>query len=164
MVSEIAQAGGTAVAEYSSVEDPDAGRRMLERSLESYGRLDAVIANAGVSEGCSFHKQKLDDFERVMDINLMGTVNILHPSFCHMYEQRHGSMLVSSSVAGLYGEFGLPSYSASKAALLGLMYSLSTEGASHGLRINALAPFGATNMTDAGLRCFQPARTETTAR
>ena len=151
VVAEIKQAGGTAIAEYSSVENPDAGRSLLERSLDTFGRLDAVIANAGVSEGVSFHKQKLEEFQRVMDINLMGTVNILHPAFCHMYEQRHGSMLVSSSVAGLYGEFGLPSYSASKAALLGLMYSLSTEGASHGLRINALAPFGATNMTNASM-------------
>ena len=109
------------------------------------------MANAGVSEGRSFHKQRMEDFRRVVEINLMGTANVLHPVFRHMYRQGRGSIVVSTSVAGLYGEHGLPAYSASKAALLGLMYSLSQEGAAHGLRINALAPFAATPMTEANL-------------
>lgn len=151
VVREIEEAGGTAVADYSSVEDPSAGERLLELSLDSYGRLDSVVANAGVSEACTFHKQSLDEFRRLVDINLMGTVNILHPAFRHMYDQRCGSLVVSTSAAGLYGEHGLPSYSTSKAALLGLMYSLSREGAPHGLRVNALAPFATTQMTGASL-------------
>ncbi len=147
-VAEIRAAGGTAIAEYSSVEDPDAGEKLLEASLEAFGRLDVVVANAGISEACSFHKQNMRDFRQVFEINLIGTANILHPAFGHMYKQKSGCMIVSSSVAGLYGEHGLPAYSASKAALLGLMYSLSQEGAVHGLRINALAPFAATPMTE----------------
>lgn len=151
VVSEITAAGGTAVAEYSSVEDPAAGENLLRLALDTFGRLDAVVANAGISEGCSFHKQSLEQFRQVIDINLMGTVNILHPAYRHMYEQRHGCIVVSSSVAGLYGEHGLPAYSASKAALLGLMYTLSLEGARHGVRTNALAPFAATQMTEKDL-------------
>jgi NAD(P)-dependent dehydrogenase (short-subunit alcohol dehydrogenase family) len=147
VVAQIKDIGGAAVAEYSSVEDTEAGSRMLDLALETYGKLDAVVANAGISEGRSFHKQELADFRQVIEINLMGTANILHPAFCHMYEQRSGSMVVSTSVAGLYGEHGLPAYSASKAAVLGLMYSLSQEGASHGVRVNALAPFATTQMT-----------------
>jgi len=147
-VAEIKASGGTAIAEYSSVENPAAGENLLKVSLEAFGRLDVVIANAGISEGCSFHKQDMQDFRQVVEINLVGTANILHPAFRHMYEQKHGCMIVSSSVAGLYGEHGLPAYSASKAALLGLMYSLSQEGAAHGLRINALAPYATTPMTE----------------
>ena len=147
-VAEIQANGGTAIAEYSSVENPGAGENLLAVSLKIFGRLDAVVANAGISEACSFNKQDLQDFRQVIEINLMGTVNVLQPAFRHMYEQKHGRMIVSSSVAGLYGEHGLPAYSASKAALLGLMYSLSQEGAAHGLRINALAPFTATAMTE----------------
>jgi len=150
-VAEIRASGGTAIAEYSSVENPDAGENLLRVSLEAFGRLDAVVANAGISEACSFYNQDLQDFRQVVEINLMGTVNILHPTFRHMYEQKNGCMIVSSSVAGLYGEHGLPAYSASKAALLGLMYSLSQEGAEHGLRINALAPYAATPMTEKDL-------------
>ncbi len=148
IVAQIKAAGGSAVAEYSSIEHPGAGEKLLAASLETYGRLDVVIANAGISEGRSFHKQSMEDFRQVVEINLMGTANILHPSFRHMYEQGHGCMIICTSVAGLYGEHGLPAYSSSKAALLGLMYSLSQEGASHGLRINALAPFATTQMTE----------------
>jgi NAD(P)-dependent dehydrogenase (short-subunit alcohol dehydrogenase family) len=151
VVDEIRQFGGEAVAEYSSVEDPQAGQRLLSASLDAFGRLDAVVANAGVSEGCSFHKQEMADFRQVFEINLMGTANVLQPAFRHMYEQGHGTIVVSSSVAGLYGEHGLPAYSASKAALLGLMYSLSKEGAPHGVRVNAIAPFASTQMTEKDL-------------
>lgn len=148
VVDEIRQFGGHAVAEYSSVEDPQAGQCLLSASLEAFGRLDAVIANAGVSEGCSFHKQEMADFRQVFEINLMGTANVLQATFRHMYEQGHGAIVISSSVAGLYGEHGLPAYSASKAALLGLMYSLSKEGAAHCVRVNAVAPFASTQMTE----------------
>jgi len=147
VVAEIRELGGKAQAEYSSVEEATAGESLLHTSLETFGRLDALIANAGVSEGCSFHKQDLADFRQVVEINLMGTVNVLHAAFRHMYQQASGAIVVSSSVAGLYGEHGLPAYSASKAALLGLMYSLSKEGAGHGIRVNALAPFASTQMT-----------------
>ena len=147
VVAEIRASGGRAVAEYSSVEDPVAGQGLLETALNSFGQLDALVANAGVSEGCTFHKQDLADFRQVLEINLMGTVNVVHPIYRHMYSEGKGAIVVSSSVAGLYGEHGLPAYSTSKAALLGLMYALSTEGASHGIRVNALAPFASTQMT-----------------
>jgi NAD(P)-dependent dehydrogenase (short-subunit alcohol dehydrogenase family) len=151
VVAEIRSCGGSAVAEYSSVEADGAGQSLLDTALEYFGRLDAVVANAGVSEGCSFHKQDLADFRRVFEINLLGTANVLQAPFRYLYEQRRGAIVVSSSVAGLYGEHGLPAYSASKAALLGLMYSLSKEGAAHGVRVNALAPFASTQMTEQDL-------------
>lgn len=151
VVEEIRESGGDAVAEYSSVEEPGAGDRLLEAALDGFGRLDAVVANAAVSEGRSFHKQDFDDFRQVVEINLIGTANTLHPAFRHMYEQRHGAIVVSTSVAGLYGEHGLPAYSASKAGLLGLMYALSLEGEAHGVRVNAIAPFATTQMTEKDL-------------
>lgn len=146
-VAAIREAGGSAVADYSSVEDRSAGENLLRLSLETFGRLDGFIANAGISEARSFHKQDLRDFSRLVEINLLGTVNAMQPAFRHMYAQNTGSIIITSSVAGLYGEHGLPAYSASKAALLGLMYSLSQEGGAHGLRVNALAPFATTSMT-----------------
>ncbi len=151
VVAEIASAGGEAIAHYGSAEDPASGTSLLEAALNEWGRLDAVIANAGISEGRSFHKQDLAEFQQVMAINLDGTVNLLHPVFKYFYEQNHGAIVVSTSAAGLYGEHGLPAYSASKAALIGLMYALALEGRSHNVRVNALAPFAATQMTEQNL-------------
>jgi NAD(P)-dependent dehydrogenase (short-subunit alcohol dehydrogenase family) len=151
VVAEITAAGGKAIAEHSPAEDVSSGERLLSCALDTFGRLDGLVANAGVSEGISFHKQKLADFRSVIEINLMGTVNVVHPVFRHLYQQGQGSIIVSTSVAGLYGEHGLPAYSTSKAGLLGLMYSLSKEGARHGVRVNALAPYGSTQMTEENL-------------
>jgi NAD(P)-dependent dehydrogenase (short-subunit alcohol dehydrogenase family) len=151
VVEQIRTAGGEAVAEYSAVEQPDSGERLLHKALQQWDRLDAVIANAGVSEHGSFHKQDLDHLHRVIQINLAGTINTLHQPFRYLYERGGGSVLVSTSAAGLYGQHGLPAYSAAKAGLLGLMRSLSQEGAQRGVRANALAPYAATAMTDAAL-------------
>ncbi|MEQ9465177.1 MAG: SDR family NAD(P)-dependent oxidoreductase [Haliea sp.] len=147
VVGEIEAMGGEAVADYSDAADPGCGEQLLSLALEQFGRLDIVIANAGVSEAASFHKQSLDEFRRVVEINLMGTAHLLHPTFAHLYRQRSGAIVVSSSAAGLYGEHGLPAYSASKAAVIGLCQALALEGAPHGVRVNTIAPFANTAMT-----------------
>lgn len=151
VVREIRDAGGEAVADHSEITLHGVGERLLELALDTWGRLDVHIANAGVSEGRSFHKQTQDEFRQNFEVNLFGTVNVLHPVFRHLYEQGAGAILLSTSVAGLYGEHGLPAYSSSKAALLGLMQALALEGAGHGLRVNAIAPYAATPMTEAHL-------------
>lgn len=147
VVAQIREAGGEAVADHSEITAAEAGERLLALALDTWGRLDAHIANAGVSEGRSFHKQSPEEFRQNLEVNLYGTVNVLHPLYAHLYEQRRGAILLSTSVAGLYGEHGLPAYSTSKAALLGLTYALAHEGAARGLRVNAIAPYAATQMT-----------------
>ena len=147
VVAEITSAGGKAVAEYSSVENPAAGNKLLTCALDNYGRIDCLIANAGITESSSFYKQTLENFREVLEINLLGTVNVVHPVFRHMVEQQNGNIVVSTSSAGLFGEFGLPAYSTSKAALIGLVHSLSQEGAANNIRVNAIAPYAATQMT-----------------
>jgi len=148
VVAEIVAAGGKAVAEYSSVENPDAGNRLLATALENFGRLDVLIANAGVMEGKVFRKQTVPELRRNLEINLMGTLHVVHPAFCHMCEQQGGSIVVTISSAGLFGQLGLPAYSTSKAALIGLMHSLCQEGAPKNVTVNAIAPYGATQMID----------------
>jgi NAD(P)-dependent dehydrogenase (short-subunit alcohol dehydrogenase family) len=147
VVEEIVSAGGEAVAEYSSVEDRKAGDALLACALDNFGRLDCLVANAGVTEGRSFRKQTLEEFREVLEINLMGTVNVVHPVFRHLYEHGGGNIIVSISSAGLFGEFGLPAYSSSKAGLIGLMRSLSLEGVPKKVHVNAIAPYAATQMT-----------------
>ena len=147
VVAEIVGNGGSAVAEYSSVEDGQAGDNLLTVALNNFGRLDCLVANAGVSEGAPFRKQALDDFRRVMEINLMGTVNVVHPVFRYMCEAAGGTIVISTSSAGLFGEFGLPAYSTSKAAVIGLMRSLSLEGVPKSVHVNAISPYATTQMT-----------------
>ena len=147
VVDEIVKAGGSAVAEYSSVEDQTAGDKLLACAMDSFGRLDCLVANAGVTEGRSFRKQSLEEYREVLEINLMGTVNVVHPAFRHFCDHDGGNVIVSTSSAGLFGDFGLPAYSASKAGLIGLMRSLSLEGAPKNVQVNAIAPYAATQMT-----------------
>ncbi len=147
VVDEIVNAGGSAVSEYGSVEDPASGGKLLACALENYGRLDCLIANAGIIENCSFRKQTLEQFRGVLEINLMGTVNVVHPIFQHMCKHDGGHIVVSTSSAGLFGEFGLPGYSTAKAAIIGLMRSLSLEGAPKNVWVNAISPYAATQMT-----------------
>jgi NAD(P)-dependent dehydrogenase (short-subunit alcohol dehydrogenase family) len=148
VVGEIIAAGGNAVAEYSSVESPDAGERLLAVALEHFGRLDTLVANAAVTENATFRKQSLSDLKRSLDINLSGTLHVTHPVFRYMCDRRSGSIVVTISSAGLFGQLGLPAYSTSKAALIGLMRSLSLEGASRSVTVNAISPYAATQMTD----------------
>ncbi|MDH3336737.1 MAG: SDR family NAD(P)-dependent oxidoreductase [Gammaproteobacteria bacterium] len=151
VVNEITKTGGSAVTEYSSVEDPDAGDRLLACALENFGRIDCLVANAGIIETRSFRKQTLQSLREVLEINLVGTINVVHPIFRHMCEQHGGNIIVSTSSAGLFGEFGLPAYSASKAAVIGLMRSLNLEGAPKQVWVNAIAPYASTQMTAAHL-------------
>lgn len=148
VVDEIIASGGKAIAEHSSVEEPGVGDSLLATALKNFGRLDSLVANAGVMENATFRKQSLPELRRNLDINLMGTLNVAHPVFRHMCEQRRGSIVVTISSAGLFGQLGLPAYSTSKAALIGLMHSLSLEGASRNVTVNAISPYGATQMID----------------
>jgi len=148
VVDEIVAAGGKAVAEHSPVEGPGVGDSLLATALKNFGRLDSLVANAGVVENATFRKQSLSELRRNLDINLMGTLNVTHPVFRYMCEQRRGSIVVTISSAGLFGQLGLPAYSTSKAALIGLMRSLSLEGASRNVTVNAISPYGATQMID----------------
>ncbi len=147
VVEEIVSRGGNAVSDYSPVEEPDAGDRLLATALENFGRIDCLVANAGIIENRSFQKQTLRGLRDVVEINLMGTINVVHPIFRYMCGRRGGNIIVSASSAGLFGEFGLPAYSASKAAVIGLMRSLSLEGAPKQVWVNAIAPYASTQMT-----------------
>ena len=147
VVAEIRALGGNAVANYDSVEKADAGQCLVADALEHYGRLDIVIANAGIDSAASFHKQAMDDFERVMQINFFAVARLLHAAWPVLRDANYGRVLVSTSTAGCYGNHGQAAYSSSKAALLGLAKSLAIEGAPRGVLVNAIAPYAVTQMT-----------------
>ncbi len=148
VVDEIIAAGGEAVANYEDVCAEGAGERMVEQALATWGRLDALVNNAGVDQHAAFHKIDLDAFRGIFDVNFFGTLGVTHAAWRHMREAGHGRVLVSTSSAGLHGLHGLSAYAAAKAALIGLARTLAAEGASRDLFCNAIAPYAATRMTD----------------
>ena len=151
VADEIRALGGEAIVQHDDVCSEGAGERLLRTAIEHWGRLDALVNNAGVDQHAPFHKITLDEFRRIMAVNFDGTVAITQPIYQHMREQRHGRIVVSVSSAGLHGLHGLSAYAAAKAALIAFMRSLAAEGASRDVMCSAIAPYAATRMTDAHL-------------
>ena len=151
VVAEIRAQGGEAIAQYDDVCSEGAGERLLQAALSTWGRLDALVNNAGVDQHAPFHKITLEDFRRIFAINFDGTVAITHAIYPYLRSQGSGRILVSVSSAGLHGLHGLSAYAASKAALIAFMRSLAAEAAPKGVLVSAIAPYAATRMTEAHL-------------
>lgn len=149
VVERIRAAGGEAVACPLAVEQDDAGDRLLEAALSTFGRIDGLVNNAGAPEAKSLHKQTLAELRAVFDINFFGTVSATLPIYRHMRDQGDGRIVITTSAAGLHGVHGMAAYSSSKAALIGLMRVIALEGAFKGVRANAVAPYALTGMTEA---------------
>jgi len=148
VVDEIRAAGGEALANGASVTDFDAVQAMVRQAVEAWGRVDILVNNAGILRDKSFAKMDLADFRLVMDVHLMGAVHCTKAVWPVMTEQKYGRIVMTTSSSGLYGNFGQSNYGAAKMALVGLMQTLSIEGAKHGIRVNCLAPTAATRMTE----------------
>ncbi len=148
VVAEIEAAGGEALANAASVTDFAAVQSMVEAAMAKWGRVDILVNNAGVLRDKTFAKMELEDFRFVVDVHLMGAVNCTKAVWDHMREANYGRIVMTTSSSGLYGNFGQSNYGAAKMALVGLMQTLSIEGAKHDIRVNCLAPTAHTRMTE----------------
>ena len=148
VTAEIRAAGGEAVACACSVTDRAAVQTMVDGAMERWGSIDILVNNAGILRDRTFAKMDLDDFATVIDVHLMGTVNVTKAVWPHMRAQGFGRVVFTTSSSGLYGNFGQANYSAAKMALVGLMQTLSLEGEKFDIRVNCLAPSAATQMTE----------------
>ena len=140
VVDDILAAGGEALANAASVTDFVAVQAMVQQAVDAWGRVDILINNAGILRDKSFAKMELADFQLVVDVHLMGSVNCTKAVWALMNEQKYGRIVMTTSSSGLYGNFGQSNYGAAKLALVGLMQTLSLEGAKNNIRVNALAP------------------------
>ena len=148
VVAEIAASGGEAMVNTASVTDFVAVEAMVAAAMEKWGRVDILVNNAGVLRDKTFAKMGLDDFRFVMDVHLMGAVHCTKAVWDIMRDANYGRIVMTTSSSGLYGNFGQSNYGAAKMALVGLMQTLSIEGARSDIRVNCLAPTAATRMTE----------------
>ncbi|MCX7671862.1 MAG: SDR family NAD(P)-dependent oxidoreductase [Anaerolineae bacterium] len=148
VAEEIRAAGGEAIASGASVTDFEAVQAMVTQAVDTWGRVDVVVNNAGILRDKSFAKMELADFRLVLDVHLMGAVHLNKAVWPHMVAQKYGRIVMTSSSTGLYGNFGQTNYGAAKLALVGFMQTLAIEGLKHGIHVNCLAPTAATRMTE----------------
>jgi NAD(P)-dependent dehydrogenase (short-subunit alcohol dehydrogenase family) len=147
VVAEIVSAGGTAVADTSSVTDPTGATNIVSIAIESFGRLDAVVNNAGIMRDRMFHKMSHTDWSAVIDVNLHGTFNVSKAAAVHFREQGSGSFVHFTSTSGLIGTFGQANYSATKMAVVGLSNSIARDMLRYNVRSNCIAPFAWSRLT-----------------
>ncbi|GAA0190421.1 NAD(P)-dependent dehydrogenase (short-subunit alcohol dehydrogenase family) [Brevundimonas nasdae] len=148
VADEIVAAGGEAIAAAGSVTDVDAVQAMVDAAMAQWGRVDILVNNAGILRDKSFAKMTMDDFRLVVDVHLMGAAICSKAVWEIMRQQNYGRIVMTTSSSGLYGNFGQANYGAAKLALVGLMQTLAIEGERYGIRVNALAPTAATQMTN----------------
>jgi NAD(P)-dependent dehydrogenase (short-subunit alcohol dehydrogenase family) len=148
VVEEIKAAGGEAIANGSSVTDDAGVALMVGHAMDAWGRIDILIANAGVLRDKSFSKMDIADFEFVMAVHLMGTVKPVKAVWEIMKAQNYGRIIVTTSSTGLYGNFGQANYGAAKLSLVGFMNTMKIEGQKNNVHVNAISPVAATRMTE----------------
>jgi NAD(P)-dependent dehydrogenase (short-subunit alcohol dehydrogenase family) len=148
VVAEIEALGGEAIANGSSVTDDAGVARMVADAFDRWGRIDILIANAGVLRDKSFSKMEIADFEFVLNVHLMGTVKPVKAVWEIMRTQNYGRIVVTTSSSGLYGNFGQTNYGAAKLGLVGFMNTLKIEGQKNNIHVNAISPVAATRMTE----------------
>ena len=158
VVAEIVANGGQARAAVCSVTDADAVQAMVDDVLADWGRIDILVNNAGILRDKSFAKMDLADFRLVVDVHLMGSANCTKAVWNAMRAQNYGRIVMTTSCSGLYGNFGQANYAAAKMGLVGLMQTLGIEGGKHDIRVNCLAPTGATQMMEGILPAEQLAK------
>ena len=148
VVDEITAAGGTAIADHHSVQFEDQARAMIDLAYDTYGRLDVLVCNAGVSGFGPLHEVSAEDFNAIFEINFYGTLHPVRAALARMYAAGYGRIVGTTSSAGFFPSPGGSAYASSKAALIGLFRSLSGEAIEAGVKVNLISPMAWSRMAE----------------
>lgn len=146
VVAEIRAAGGRAVADGHSVADWDGAQAMVQTALDNFGRIDAVVNNAGNLRDVLFHRMSEEEFDSVLQVHLKGSFNVSRAAAPIFKDQGAGAFVHMTSTSGLIGNLGQANYSAAKLGIAGLSKAIAIDMARFGVRSNAVAPFAWTRM------------------
>lgn len=146
VVEEIRRAGGVAIASHDSVDSPEGGEAIVRAAVEEFGRLDAVVSNAGIFNSIAFEELSPAEWRRMLGVHLDGGFYLSQPAFRVMKSQGYGRFVFIASSAGMFGQHLEAHYAAAKTGLIGLTNVIALEGAPHGILANTVLPFGFSRM------------------
>jgi NAD(P)-dependent dehydrogenase (short-subunit alcohol dehydrogenase family) len=144
--AEIRDQGGEAIADSHSVTSPDGGQAIIDTAVNTWGRVDILINNAGIVRDAPFEDMTTERLEPLLDVHLRGAFHVTRPAWKVMREQGYGRILNTTSAAGILGNAGMSNYGSAKTGLVGLTRILAVEGADHNIKVNAIAPIAFTRM------------------
>ena len=147
VVAEIKAAGGQAVANGDDVSSVQGGENILQSALDAFGKVDILVCNAGILRDKTFANTSEEDWDKVIKVHLKGTYCCALPVWKYMKDHGGGSMVLTSSTSGLFGNFGQTNYGAAKAGIYGMVRVMSIEGRKYNIRVMGLAPGAYTRMT-----------------
>ena len=146
VVEEIERAGGVATASHDSVDSPEGGKAIVRTAIDRFGRLDAVVSNAGIFNSVAFEDMSPADWRRMLSVHLDGGFYLSQPAYREMKAAGYGRFVFISSSGGMFGQPMEAHYAAAKAGLVGLANVIAIEGAQHGILANTVLPFGFSRM------------------
>ncbi|MDX2157138.1 MAG: SDR family oxidoreductase [Hyphomicrobiaceae bacterium] len=146
VVETIRKAGGQAVANFNSVADPAAAQAIVKSAIDNFGRIDAVINNAGILRDRIFHRMSIEDWKQVIDVHLNGAFYVSRAAANYFKDQEAGAFVHFTSTSGLIGNFGQANYAAAKLGIVGLSKGIALDMARFNVRSNCVSPFAWSRM------------------